>query len=110
MVPVCYCGKCLNFYLLYDCEVSVSPASGLRGLSECSCQREVSNIIIANLDETKFKFNTNEIFNEISKWFHSNLLMLNYDKTYFLQFLTKTDYEINLKYRLVTEKLLLLKV
>jgi hypothetical protein len=79
----CYCGKCLNFCLLYDCEVSVSPADGLRGLSECSCQREVSNIIIANLDETKFKFNTNEIFNGISKWFHSNLLMLNYDKTYF---------------------------
>jgi hypothetical protein len=27
--------------------------------------------------------------------FHSNLWMLNYDKTYFLQFLTKTNYEIN---------------
>jgi hypothetical protein len=23
------------------------------------------------------------IFNETDKWFHSNLLMLNYDKTYF---------------------------
>jgi hypothetical protein len=51
----------------------------------------------ANRNESEFKFNTNEIFNEINKWFHSNLLMLNYDKTYFLQFLTKTDNEINMQ-------------
>jgi len=43
-----------------------------------------TSFIIVNHDETKFKFNTNEIFNEINKWFHSNILMLNYDKTYFL--------------------------
>jgi hypothetical protein len=55
-----------------------------------------TNFIIANRDETKFKFHTNEIFNEINKWLHSNLLMLNYDKTYFLKFLTKTDHEINM--------------
>jgi len=46
---------------------------------------------------TEFHFNTNEIFTEINKWFHSNLLKLNYDKTYFLQFLTKTDYEIQVQ-------------
>jgi len=56
-----------------------------------------TSFIIANCDETKFKFNTNEIFNEINKWFHINLLMLNYDKTYFLQFLTKTNHEINMQ-------------
>ena len=50
-----------------------------------------TSFIIANPDNNKFKFNSNEIFSEIHKWFHSNLLMLNYDKTYFLQFLTKTD-------------------
>ena len=51
---------------------------------------EDTSFIIANHSKAEFKFNTNEIFNEINKWFHSNLLMLNYDKTYFLQFLTKT--------------------
>jgi hypothetical protein len=56
-----------------------------------------TSFIIANCNETKFKFNTNEIFNEINKLFHSNLLMLNYDKKYFLKFLTKTDHEINMK-------------
>jgi len=45
-----------------------------------------TSFIIANHDEIEFKFNTNEIFTEINKWLHSNLLMLNYDKTYFLQF------------------------
>ena len=52
---------------------------------------------IANCDETEFKFKANEIFKEINKWFHSILLMLNYNKTYFLQFLTKTDNEINMQ-------------
>jgi len=33
------------------------------------------SFIIANHDETEFKFKINEIFNEINKWFHSNLLM-----------------------------------
>ena len=56
-----------------------------------------TSFIIANCDETEFKFNTNEIFNEINKWCHSNLLMLNYDQTYFLQFLAKTDHEIDMQ-------------
>ena len=30
-------------------------------------------------------------------WFHSNLLTLNYDKTYFVQFLTKKQKEIKLQ-------------
>ena len=41
--------------------------------------------------------NTNDIFTEINKWFHSNLLILNYNKTSFLQFLTKIDHEINMQ-------------
>ena len=46
LVQICYCGKCFIFYLLYDCEVSVSPTSDLTRLSECSCQRDVSNITL----------------------------------------------------------------
>jgi len=56
-----------------------------------------TSFIIANRNETGFKFKTNEIFNEINKWFHNNLLMLNCDKTFFLQVLTKTDNEINMQ-------------
>jgi len=53
--------------------------------------------IIANHNETEFNFNTYEIFNAINKWFHSNLLMLNCEKTYCLQFLTKIDCEISMQ-------------
>jgi hypothetical protein len=69
-----------------------------------------TSFIIANRNETEFKFNTNEIFTEVNKWFHSNLLILNYDKTYFLKFQLKLIMKLICKYRLVTEKLLLLKV
>jgi len=55
-----------------------------------------TSFIVANPDKDKLIFNT-EIFSEINKWFCSNLLTLNYGKTYFLQFLTKTDYEINMQ-------------
>jgi hypothetical protein len=57
----------------------------------------IQAFFIANRHETEFKFKIHEIFNEINKCFHSNLLMLNYDKIYFLQFLTKTDNEINMQ-------------
>jgi hypothetical protein len=56
-----------------------------------------TSFIIANRDETTFKFYINKIPNEINKWFYSNLLMLNYDKTYFMQFTTKTDQEISMQ-------------
>jgi len=46
LVQICYCGKYFIFYLLYDWEVSVCLTSGLTGLSECSCQRDVSNITL----------------------------------------------------------------
>jgi hypothetical protein len=78
------------FFLIYvnDLSESVSVKSSPILFAD-------SSFIIANRDDTKCKFNTNEIFNEIIKWFHTNLLMLNFDKTRFLQFLTKTDHEIN---------------
>ena len=45
------------------------------------------------------------MLSEINKWFYSNLLMLNSDKTYFLQFLTKTDCEINMQVSFANRKI-----
>ena len=56
-----------------------------------------TSFIIADHDETEFKLKTIKITNAINKWFCSNLLMLNCDKTYFLPFSTKTDTEINIQ-------------
>ena len=65
---------------------TVLPSLGRKSVSDKSSSilfADDTSFIIANHNETEFKFKTNEIFNEINKWFHSNKLMLNYEKTYF---------------------------
>ena len=56
-----------------------------------------TSFIITNHDNSEFRHIVNEVFNKINKCFHSNLLMLNYDKTYFLQFTTKANKENNIQ-------------
>ena len=54
-----------------------------------------TSFIIANFNETKFKFNTNEIFTEING---SIVIYYTTINLFFLkQFLTKTDHEVNMK-------------
>jgi hypothetical protein len=50
-----------------------------------------TKIIITDSNPLEFRNNINEVFREINEWLHGNLLSLNYDKTYFLQFVTKTN-------------------
>ena len=50
-----------------------------------------TSFIVTNHDDSEFRHKVNEVFNKVNKCFHSNLLMLNYDKTYFLQFQTKAN-------------------
>jgi hypothetical protein len=56
-----------------------------------------TSFIIASRDKNIFKSHTKEVFNEIYKWFYSNLLILNHNKTYIMQFVTKTDCKINMQ-------------
>ena len=49
------------------------------------------SIIITNSKPLAFRNNINEVFREINEWFQGNLLSLNYDETYFLQFVTKKN-------------------
>jgi hypothetical protein len=53
------------------------------------------SIIIANPSPSKFKEYINSIIENISDWFRVNS-SLNFDKTYFLQFMTKHNNEINI--------------
>jgi hypothetical protein len=71
--------------------------NGFLNVSDKSCPilfAHDTSFVVANCDETEFKFNIIQTFTEINKWFHSNLLMLKYYETYFLKFLTETDHEI----------------
>ena len=44
-----------------------------------------TSFIVTNHDDSELRHKVNEVFNKLNKWFHSNLLMLKYDKKYFLQ-------------------------
>jgi len=50
-----------------------------------------TSMIIKNSNPLEFRNNSSEGFREINEWLQGNLLLLNYDKTYFLQFVTKTN-------------------
>ena len=53
-----------------------------------------TSIIITNDNKVDFRNTLDFAVIEIRDWFWSNLLTLNYDKTYFLQFLTKKQNEM----------------
>jgi hypothetical protein len=52
---------------------------------------DVTSIIITRLDPTDFTSSANKILQDINKWFTTNLLSLNADKTQYMQFVTKTS-------------------
>jgi len=56
-----------------------------------------TSIIITNPNASKFKEDINNIIDNINDWFKGNALSLNFDKTYFLQFRPRNNYEINVK-------------
>jgi len=53
------------------------------------------SIIIANPSPSKFKEYINSIIENVIDWFRVNSSSLNFDKTYFLQFMTKHDNEMD---------------
>ena len=55
-----------------------------------------TSVIITNNNKTDFE-NTQQTLTEMSSWFRSNLLTANYDKTYFIQFLTTHKHEIQMQ-------------
>jgi hypothetical protein len=56
-----------------------------------------TSIVIFDKDLEKFKFTINTTFDRINKWFQSNFLSLNFERTKFLQLLTKNSYEIDIQ-------------
>ena len=48
-----------------------------------------TSIILSNMNPDEFMNITIQVMNEIIEWFQSNLLSLNFNKTTFIQFITK---------------------
>jgi mannose/fructose/N-acetylgalactosamine-specific phosphotransferase system component IID len=55
-----------------------------------------TSIIITSFNPTNVTNSANKIFQYINKWFTTNLLSLNADKTQYMQFVTKTSSLIDL--------------
>jgi hypothetical protein len=55
-----------------------------------------TSIIYANPNLIAFKNEINTLFATLNIWFETNLLSVNYSKTRYMHFWTKTNYDINL--------------
>ena len=60
-------------------------------------------IIITCPSSVEFSTKVNTVFADINEWFRSNLLSFNFNKTYFLQFRTKTSQKIDLNITLLNK-------
>jgi hypothetical protein len=55
-----------------------------------------TSIIITSPNPIQFKNNVNKIFQDVNRWFSTNSLSLNIDKTHYMQFITKNSSLIDL--------------
>ena len=55
-----------------------------------------TSMLISKPSPTEFINDINKVFGKINDWFKINLLSLYFDKTYYVQFLTKNNHEINI--------------
>jgi hypothetical protein len=55
-----------------------------------------TSLIIANPDTQRFGKDINAVLEKLNRWFSSNLLLLNLEKTYFLQFVTRNTSTLDL--------------
>jgi hypothetical protein len=53
------------------------------------------SLIIANPNPTKFNNNVSKIFQDINRWFDTNSLSLNLDKTHYMQLVNKNTSSID---------------
>jgi hypothetical protein len=60
-----------------------------------------TNIIFTHSNLTDFKEGYNTIIEKISKWFQTNLLIMNFNKTNYIQFMTKSKptVDIHISYK-----------
>ena len=55
-----------------------------------------TNIVITQSNLTDFKEEINIVVEKISNWFQNNLLILNFNKTYYMHFMTKSKFAVDI--------------
>ena len=82
----------LLFYLLY-----INDLPGiLNDISKPTIFGDDSNIIFTHSNLTEFKEEINIVIEKTSNWFQSNLLILNFSKTYYMHFITKSTLAVDI--------------
>jgi len=77
-------------FLIYINDLpSVIPYTLLNNNSSVILFADDTSIIINDPCFMNFERNLNIVFKAMKKWFNSNLLLLNFDKTYYMQFITE---------------------
>jgi len=64
-----------------------------------------TNIIFTHPNLTEFKEEINKVFEKIIIWFQNNLPSLNLNKTYYMQFMSKTNYAVNVNINYKTNQI-----
>ena len=59
-----------------------------------------TSILITSPNNIQFQSDLNLVSGQINKWFKVNLLSLNFDKTYFIQFTNKVHVRLTYKLRM----------
>jgi len=81
-------------FLLYINDLPGS-INNLFNLSKLTLFADDTNLIFTHPNPTEFEKENNELFEKIIISFQTNLWSLNLNKTYYMQFLSKTNYAIN---------------
>jgi len=76
-------------FLIYMSDLSLS----VNKLANPILFADDTTIIISNVNPDEFQNNINSVMTEITSWFQSNLLSLNYNKTRFMHFRSKKQNE-----------------
>jgi len=79
---------------------SVIPCTLLNDNSSIFLFANDTSVIISDPCFMNFERNLNIVFKTMKKWFNSNLLSLNFDKTYYMHFVTKNKslHKINIEH------------
>jgi hypothetical protein len=56
-----------------------------------------TSIVITDTNRYDYNLHASVLFNDINTWFKNNLLNLNFSKTHYLEFRSKTHYKINMQ-------------
>jgi len=91
----------LLLFLLY---INDLPCS-INNLSKPTLFADDTNIIFTHPNLNEFKEEINKVFKKIIIWFQNNLLLLNLNKTYYMQFMSKTNYAVNVNINYKTNQI-----